>query len=394
MKIKEVSARKIINSKGDQTIEVEVNGFISSIGNGTSTGKFEVNALPSNIDNVVRRFNTTITKNIINMSFNSFEDLDKVERVIRAEDFSNDFRELGGNLLVDLQLAILKAVSEGKVYELLGGKKLPLPVGNIIGGGKHAGVKSPDIQEFLIIPRAKTIEDAVFANVSFHSMIREKIAKIDKNFNFGRNIEGAWCPALNNYEILDLLKKNKEKIEKEFKLKIDLGIDMAASGLWNGRMYQYKNFSRFSQKRVISRKEQIAFVRKLINNYDLKYVEDPLHEEDFEGFKELKGSSMIVGDDLTATNIERLKQAEGCINAVIVKPNQIGSLLKVKQVIDYAKSKKIKIIVSHRSGETEDNILSHLAVGWGADYIKTGIEGARISKLNELLRISDRYSKV
>ena len=392
MKIKEVKARKILNSKGEETIEVEVNGFKASIGNGTSTGKFEVNALPEDINKVIRNFNN-ISREILSLSFDNIDDLEKVERFLRAEDVSSDFKEIGGNLLVNLQLAILKAASEGKVYELLGGiKKFPLPIGNIIGGGRHAGINGADIQEFLIIPRAKTIDDAIFINAKFHSFIKDKIGKIDKTFNFGRDIEGAWCPTLNNYEVLDLLKKNKEKIEKEYKIKIDLGIDMAASGLWNGRKYQYRNYSRFNKKRVLSSKDQIAFVRKLISNYDLKYVEDPLHEEDFDGFKELKNEkAMIVGDDLTVTNIERVKKAQNSISAVIIKPNQIGSILKTKEVIDFAKSRDIKTVLSHRGGDTEDNILAHLAVGFGVDYIKTGIVGGeRTSKLNELLRLNEK----
>ena len=190
-----------------------------------------------------------------------------------------------------------------------------------------------------------------------------------------------------------MLNKFRERIEKEYKVKINLGIDLAASGLWNGRKYQYRNYSRFRQKRVLSREDQIGFVKKLINNYDLKYVEDPLHDEDIDGFKELKGDCLIVGDDLIATNLDRIRMAQEAINGVIIKPNQIGSLLKAKAVVDFARNKKMKIIVSHRSGETEDSVLAHLAVGWEADYIKTGIVGGeRTAKLNELLRISETIS--
>jgi len=392
MKIKDVRARRILNSKGEETIEVEINGFRAAIGNGTSVGKFEVNALPKNIDKVVDIVDNRLRKSLKNLSINTFDDLEKVERVVRAEDSSENFKDIGGNLLVNLELAILKAASNGKVWAFLNSnaKKLPLPIGNIIGGGRHSGKNCPDIQEFLIIPKSKSVSDAIFANAKFHSMIKKEIVKRDKHFNFGKNIEGAWCPNLNNYEVLDLLNKTKEKIEKEFKLKIGLGIDLAASNLWNGRKYQYRNYSRFRQKRVLSPKDQIGFVKKLISNYGLKYVEDPLHEEDFDGFKELKDEALIVGDDLTVTNLGRVKLAQEAINGVIVKPNQIGSLLKTKEVIDFAKGKKMKIIVSHRSGETDDNVIAHLAVGWGADYIKTGIVGGeRISKLNELLRISE-----
>lgn len=396
MKIKEVRARKILNSKGQETIEVDVNGFRASIGNGTSVGKFEVNALPKNIDNVIELVNNKLNKELGNLSINSFDDFDKIERTVIAEDISKNFENIGGNLLVNIELAIIKAVSNGEVWKFLNPnvKRLPFPIGNVIGGGKHSGKNCPDIQEFLIIPKAKNVNEAIFANARFHEAAGEEIIKRDKSFNFGRNIEGAWIPNMNNYEVLDLLNKVREKIEKEFKIKIGLGIDIAASSLWNGRKYQYKNYSRFRQKRILSRSDQINFVTKLINNYDLKYVEDPLQEEDFDGFRELKnGKCLIVGDDLTVTNLGRVKLAQEAINAVIIKPNQIGSLLRVKEVIDFAKSKKMKIIVSHRSGETEDNVIAHLAVGFDADYIKTGIVGGeRVSKLNELLRISENFN--
>ncbi len=395
MKIRDVRARKILNSKGEETIEIEVNGFRASIGNGTSVGKFEVNALPKDINKVIELVNTKLKKDLGSLSIGSFDDLEKVERVVRAVDTSKDFKEFGGNVLVNLELAILKAVSNNEVYKFLNSniKKIPLPIGNIIGGGKHSGKNCSDIQEFLIIPRTKSISEAIFANAGFHNLIKKEIAKRDKHFNYGKNIEGAWCPDLNNYEILDLLNKIKERVEKEFKIKINLGIDLAASSLWNGRKYQYRNYSRFRQKRILSRNDQISFVRKLINNYGLKYVEDPLHEEDFDGFRDLKNGCLIVGDDLTVTNLNRVRLAQESINGIIIKPNQIGSLLKTKEVVDFAKSKKMKIIVSHRSGETEDNIIAHLAVGFGADYIKTGIVGGeRVSKLNELLRISEKIA--
>ncbi len=392
MKIKGIKARKILNSKGELTIEIEVDGFRASIGNGTSVGKFEVVALPPDLDKLVELVNHKLNKELGGLSINSFDDLDKIERAIKTIDASSNFKEIGGNILVNLELALLKAASENNVWKFLDPKvkKMPIPIGNIVGGGKHSGANCPDIQEFLIIPKTKDIFEAVFVNAKFHELIKDDIIKRDKNFNFGRNIEGAWCPNLNNYEVLDMLNKFRERIEKEFKVKVSLGIDLAASGLWNGRKYQYRNYSRFRQKRVLSREDQIGFVKKLIANYDLKYVEDPLQEEDIEGFKELKGDCMIVGDDLIATNLDRIRLAQEAINGVIIKPNQIGSLLKAKAVVDFAKSKKMKIIVSHRSGETEDNVLAHLAVGWEADYIKTGIVGGeRTSKLNELLRISE-----
>ena len=182
--------------------------------------------------------------------------------------------------------------------------------------------------------------------------------------------------------------KIRQIIKNEYKKEVDIGVDIASSSFYKNRAYDYK-----SPDVDLNRKNQILYIKKLINRYRLFYVEDPLNENDFSGFKELMGKGcLIVGDDLTATNPERLKKAirAKSINAVIVKPNQIGSLLKVKEVIDIAKKNKIKTIISHRSGETKDDTIADLAVAWDCDFIKTGICGkVRKAKLKRLVMIEN-----
>jgi len=193
-----------------------------------------------------------------------------------------------------------------------------------------------------------------------------------------------------------VLDKVRQIIKETYKKGIDIGVDMASSGFYKNGKYNYKN-----PEVDLNKKHQILYIKELINRYKLFYVEDPLDENDFSGFKELlkeinkaknpsNKNCLIVGDDLTTTNPDRLKKAirTKSINAIIIKPNQIGSLLKVKEVIDTAKKNKIKTIISHRSGETKDNTIADLAIAWNCDFIKTGIYGkVRKAKLKRVIEI-------
>lgn len=176
-------------------------------------------------------------------------------------------------------------------------------------------------------------------------------------------------------------------IKKQFGEWIDVGIDLAASTFYTGKFYNYKN-----ERQRLNKEQQINYVTELAGEYGLSYIEDPLEQEDFYGFSELskKTNSLIVGDDLTVTNLTRLKKAtqNKSINALIVKPNQNGSLLKVKEICDFCHKKEIKIIFSHRSGETLDSTIADLSVAWRADFIKTGIFGKeREAKLKRIIEI-------
>ena len=380
MKIKEIKARAILNSKSIKTIEVEVTDkdnfkATASVGTGTSTGKYEVNAFPKKgINYTINYFNNILRNKLQNLTISNFDDLEKIERIFNAEDYTEKLDKLGGNIIVSTEFAILKALSKGDVWKVLNSKakKIPTPLCNVIGGGHHAGINSPDIQEFLLLPQTKKFEEALWANISLYHKLDKELTK--RNFDGRKTIEGAYCPDMNNIEILNILSKVTEKFSKENKIDIGIGIDVAANSLWNGRKYQYKKFAKFKQKKNLNREEQIEFMEKLIKNYNLIYVEDPLNEDDFEGFSQLNNKTcLITGDDLTTTNPERIKMADKKISAVIIKPNQIGSLLKTKEVIDFARKNKITPVISHRSGETEDNILAHLAVGFDCPIIKTGI---------------------
>ncbi|MAF50940.1 MAG: phosphopyruvate hydratase, partial [Nanoarchaeota archaeon] len=362
-----------------------------SIGAGASVSNYAVNPYPENFDKLVSLVNKTFNKDLKGIRIEKFEELEKIERYVKSHDFSESFEKIGGNVLVALELAVLKAASDKELYTFLNKKvkKLPTPLGNCVGGGKHG--QGPDFQEFLILPQVKKFDEACQINIDVYKNLKEELKKHDRNFVGAKTTEGGWSCSLSNLEVLSIMKKVVNKVGDEYNKDVKIGLDIAGDSLWNGRKYEYKKFSRVQQKRNLSKEDQVDIVRKIIRNHKLAYVEDPLNDGDFDGFKELKKENcLICGDDLIATNPERLELSKDKISAVIIKPNQIGSLLKTKEVIDIAKKNKIIPVMSHRSGETTDNAISHLAVGWECNLIKTGIIGGeRVSKLNELLRISE-----
>lgn len=262
--------------------------------------------------------------------------------------------------------------------------EFPYPLGNIVGGGKHGG--GTDIQEFLICPqKADNISDAIFTNAEAHREMKELLTKADPTFMGAKNDEGGWVCSLPTAKVLDLL----SELAGDFSLRV--GMDMAATSLWDdtqGRyVYPKQGTSYFPG-------EQIEYVKSLIDSYNLFYVEDPLHETDFEGFAELTKKvgdrCLVCGDDLYVTNVELLQKGlkMGACNSLILKPNQVGTVSAARITADLAKSRDYKIIVSHRSAETEDATLARVALAFKGDFIKTGIAGGeRISKLNELIRL-------
>jgi enolase len=258
-------------------------------------------------------------------------------------------------------------------------KKLPRLVANVIGGGKHSAVdKKPDFQEFEIIPDSRSVKESHEIIKKAKKDIERILKQVDKNFKGKKNDENAWVSSLTDKEVLDVLKQ----------IELPLGLDIAASSFYKRKKYNYENpvFKRTPE-------EQLFFVSNLIKNYGLIYVEDPFDENDFESHSKLLKkfpSSLVVGDDLTTTNPKRLRKAIElkAINGIIIKPNQVGSLLDVKEVVELCKKHKIKTIFSHRSGETEEKILADLAFGFGADFFKCGSEGdVRVKKIKRLIEI-------
>jgi len=394
MIVKKVRAKVIDNSRKEKTLKVIIktsNGnYEASAPSGASTSSFEAVAFPLGAKKSADLINKHSFKDI---EINSFEDLKKIEALFNVN-------EIGGNGFIALEAAVLKALSKGKVWQFLDSKakQVPRPLGNCIGGGKHIkGKAACDFQEFLLFSLdAPRVNSAILANTELYEFMGKKLNSWDETFHKEITDEGAWSPNLSNLEILDALFNAVEKINARIDFKVSIGIDVAASSFFDGKHYVYKNFSRDEKEKKLTKKEHLALLEMIVKKYKVAYLEDPVEENDFDGFAQLTKKvgkmCLIVGDDLTATHPERLAKAiKGkCINATIIKPNQAGSYLKMREAILLAQKNNIHCIMSHRSGETNDNILSDLAVGFHCPLIKCGIFGAeRVAKLERVKAIEN-----
>lgn len=385
--IRGVFAKEIKDSRGDKTILVKINTnvgeFSASAPNGKSTGKYEAKPYRKNLEGDIKALNDF-------SEYFSEEILEKLEDLRRVEDILD--RHIGANTLFALESAILKAIGKEKgkeVWQLINpqAKNVPRLLGNCIGGGKHSKEikgRKPDFQEFLMIPKIKNVKKSFEENKEHKKEAEILLKKNDEGFSGGKNDENAWQTSLDDKRVLEILNKVKEKSKDG----IDIGIDVAASGFCKRKKYQYKNPL---LKRELE--EHFSYLSNLVKNLGVYYIEDPFEENDYESFaKFLKKfpDRLIVGDDLTVTNHKRLMEAikKKAINGIIVKPNQTGSLLDVRGVCNLAKEYDIKIIFSHRSGETEEDILADLAFGFEADFLKCGIDSKeREAKLKRLIEI-------
>lgn len=402
-KIRCLRAREILDSRGNPTIEVEVEtgrGRVKAAApSGASRGKNEAVAFPEGgVKASLEILRKEVFPRLLGMEV---ADQRGIDALLRELDGTSNFSRIGGNAAVAISMAVAKAAALEKglpLYKYLNpsSSSLPFPLGNVIGGGAHAGKSTPDIQEFQVLPvGARTFSQAAFANAKVHKKLKGLIEKKDPLFAGGKGDEGAWAAKLTSEEALELLAEAARQVGDEEGIEIRLGLDLAASGLWNGSSYQYTR-----EGKVRDSGEQLDFVIELVKKYHLFYLEDPLHEEDFEGFVELTkkvGRECIVcGDDLYVTNPARIKKGMEmrASNAVLIKPNQIGTLTETFQAVELTKSSGCLPVISHRSGETEDETISHLAVGWGCPIIKTGaVGGERVAKLNELIRIEEELGE-
>ena len=371
MQIESIKAGKIKDSRGQPAIEVSVNGCRASSPSGKSTGKYETPSYHQNLEWNIQ----AIKKLNIQFEINSFNDLEKIEDLLKKSFNLKDVKQFGANALFALESAILKALAKSQkkeLWQIINPKasKISIPVGNAIGGGLHSHQENkPVFQEFLLIPRGKSAKE----NVEIMQEVYKKIGSVIKSKKV--NDEGAWETSFDEEIILSILANYKDKI--------DIGIDVAASEFYKNEKYLYKEI-------FLRKEQQIEKINYLISKYDLFYIEDPLQEEDFSGFSLISKKNLVVGDDLTATHISRLKKAikDNSINAIIIKPNQNGSLLELAEIFKLCKKHNIRTILSHRSGETLDSALTDYAFGFQADFIKCGIATKwREVKLKRLIEI-------
>jgi len=399
--IEDVTARKIINSRGDPTIEVDVttvDGFGSaSAPSGASTGKAEAIPFPEGgVEEAIKKVEELVAPEIIGLYADEQEEVD---RLLRELDGTENFQNIGGNTVYAVSLAVADAAANSynlPLFKYLGGSlasDLPFPLGNVVGGGKHALGKATDIQEFLVLPvGAPYFSAAVEANAKIHKKLKDIIRKVDSTFTGGKGDEGAWAPNVTNDQALEAVFSACQEVSGEIGFECKPGLDVAASSLWEPKKKNYV-YARDGLSRDSG--EQIDYILDLIEKYSLVYVEDPLHEDDFQGFKELTQKSrrcLVCGDDLFVTNVKRLskgiKTRSG--NAIIIKMNQVGTLTETWETTKLALENSYVPVVSHRSGETASTHIAHLAVAFKAPVIKTGVVGGeRIAKLNELIRIEE-----
>jgi enolase len=397
--ITDIKARMIFNSRGAKTIEVDIISDDKFLGrasspSGASVGKHEAQSFKENSpEKSLEELNKNLSKFI---GIESQEPRATYD-ILKNIDNSENYHKIGGSVAYAISLASVESASKAlqiPLFKLLkpsGDYKFPYPLGNILGGGSHAGPGTPDIQEYLICPiGASNILEAIEINIKVHKQLKTILEKLDNNFTYGRGDEGACAPNLNNDQALEVVEKAVSDSGYDSGKEVAIGIDFASSSFWNEKN---KSYEYLRQRLVRSPNEQIDFVNDLIDKYHLIYVEDPVHEEDFEGMSIINKNNpdcLITGDDMLVTNKNRVKESmkyKSCSGAIL-KVNQAGSLYDALEFANECNKNDIKLITSHRSGESIDSHISEIAVATSSKLLKTGvIGGERVAKLNQLVRL-------
>ena len=406
--IEKIHAREILDSRGNPTVEVDIilqNGIIgrAAVPSGASTGDHEAIELRDKIpnrylgrgvQNALNHINTSIADALRGMDVTKQGEIDQL--MIDLDGTENK-SNLGANAILGVSMAAAHtgAIATGRpLYHYLGGdsaKILPVPMMNILNGGTHAD-NTVDIQEFMVFPfGARTFSEALRMGTEiFHHL---KSVLKSKGMNTAVGDEGGFAPNLSSNEaavemILEAIEKAGYRSGKD----IYLALDVAASELYENGKYNLE-----SEGRLLSSEEMVEYFGSLVNKYPIISIEDGLHEDDWAGWQhltaELGTKIQIVGDDLTVTNMTRLQRAidENSMNSILIKLNQIGTVTETIQAVEMAKNAGYGVIISHRSGETEDTTIADLSVAMGMGQIKTGSASRtdRICKYNQLLRIEE-----
>ena len=409
MKIVNVIGREILDSRGNPTVEVDVvleNGIIgrAAVPSGASTGIREVIELRDKdytrynglgVLTAVNNVNTELKNLVVGMDSN---DQEKIDYAMINLDGTKNKARLGANAILGVSMAVLvaNAKAAGKpLYKFVGeGKTLPVPMMNIINGGAHAD-NNLDFQEYMIIPNRDTIKERVrVGSEVFHAL--KKILK-ENGYSTGVGDEGGFAPNLNNNEEgFKFIMQAIESAGYKPGVDVNIAIDVAASEFYEDGIYNLKG-----ENKKLTREQLVDFYIELINKYPIISIEDPVDEDDFEGFslitQKIGDKVQLVGDDLFVTNREYLQKGIDMKagNAILLKVNQIGTITETIETIKLAKENGYKTIISHRSGETEDTTIASLAVGLDLGQIKTGSMSRtdRICKYNELMRIEEDIKK-
>ena len=406
--IEKIHAREIFDSRGNPTIEVDIrtkNGVIgrASVPSGASTGIHEALELRDHDKNryfgkgvciAVNNINTIIADTLKGFDVTKQSELDNI--MIDLDGTENKSK-LGANALLGVSLAAAHTGANYcrlPLFKYLGGENasvLPMPMMNILNGGSHAD-NTVDIQEFMVYPTgASTFSQALQMGVEiFHNL---KSVLEYKNLNTSVGDEGGFAPNLqSNEEAIDVIMEAIDKSKYKAGRDVYIALDVAASELYQDGKYNLK-----SENKSLSSKDMVAYLENLVEKYPIISIEDGLNEDDWDGWsyltEKLGNKVQIVGDDLTVTNIKRLRRAidEKSMNAILIKLNQIGTITETIEAVDLANDYDFGAIISHRSGETEDTTIADFSVAMGMGQIKTGSASRtdRIGKYNQLLRIEE-----
>ncbi len=408
MKIKDIIGREILDSRGNPTVEVKMileNGIsaVAGVPSGASTGTKEAIELrdqdKSRYDGkgvlkAVSNVNNIIKPALIGKEINQIE----VDRTLIALDGTKNKSKLGANAMLGVSIASLKCLAKlnnKDVYEYLSGGKIniPIPMVNILNGGAHA-TNGVEIQEFMIMPVVKTIKERIkVASEIFHAL--KKLLK-ENNLETSVGDEGGYAPKVRSTkEALDFIMKSIKNAGYEPGKDVFLALDCAASEFYNEEKKVYT-----IDKKEITANELISYYTNLISEYPIISIEDPFNESDFDSLAKLteitENKIMIVGDDYFVSNEKHLMEGieKRAGNSILLKPNQIGTITEFSKTIVTAKKNGYKCVMSHRSGETTDDVLADFAVGYASEFIKTGSmsRGERICKYNRLMEIEEKLS--
>ena len=424
--VRKIQARQVLDSRGNPTVEVEVtvgegivgiNGYTARaiVPSGASTGKFEAVELRDgkkgyytglSVEKAVENVNTKLAEAVIG---ENALDQNRIDQILIDTDGTDNKSNVGANAALGVSMAVARAAAMElriPLYQYLGGchsKKMPVPMMNILNGGKHAD-NTVDLQEFMIMPvGAEKFEEGIRMCVEIYQILR--IILKERSLSTAVGDEGGFAPDLaDSQEVLALIVQAVEKAGYKPGEDILIAIDAAASELYDENLncYYFPGESQMKGKEVLRDSgEMIAYYEELVRKFPIISIEDGLHEDDWEGWqkmtKRIGGRVQLVGDDLFVTNPKRIKCGIdlNVANAVLIKVNQIGTVTEAMEAIEMAKCAGYQAVISHRSGETEDAFIADLAVAVNAGQIKTGApcRGERTAKYNQLLRIEEELKE-
>ncbi len=396
-RITEAHLRAIYDSRGHPTVEARLAtdaGVVATAGapSGASTSTHEVVAFPTGgVPAALAVFERSVRAKIVGASV---DDQAAIDRALHEVDGTPDFSRIGGNTATAVSVATAIASAFERKVPLwkrllrpgLVGPRFPAICGNCLNGGKHAW-GGPDIQEFIAYSTAPDPADSIRAALEVHHRLGAKLHARFPTIALGRGDEGGWVAPLGNVEALELLVATCAEVRDALHLPVHPGIDLAATEFFRDGQYVYK-------EQTLSPEGQLGFVTSLVDRYELKFVEDPFEDNDYNHVaaftRAVGGKVTVVGDDLYATSLARVREGveRRATNAVLIKVNQVGTLTDTLATVDYVRAQGLANVSSHRSGEVPDAWLAHLAVAFGSLGLKCGLLGGeRVAKLNELLRI-------